>query len=173
MSDLIGSILTNLNHGGPEEENERVTSKLDTARAYVDLISVDGDLEKAITDYMADDFKNLDKDGDVALTKDQLLGMTRRLGRSFTGYGFLCSDLRDEDDFVIMTGHFEGTHTDDLDLSAMGLGVIPASGKKVVWPEASAKLTIEGSKIVKMEPHAGAAGLKAWLAALGIDTPSA
>ena len=149
-----------------------MTTTLDTARGYVDLISVGGDGEKAITDYMADDFQNLDKDGNVALTKDQLLGMTRMLGRSFTGYGFLCSDLRGEDDFVIMTGHFEGTHTGDLDLSTMGLGVIPASGKKVVWPEASAKLTIEGSKIVRMEPHAGAAGLRAWLAALGIDTPS-
>ncbi len=69
-----------------------------------------------------------------------------------------------------MTGHFEGTHTGDLDLSAMGLGVIPASGKKIVWPEASAKLTIEDGKIVRMEPYAGAAGLKAWLAALGIET---
>ena len=169
---MIGSILTDLNHDGPEEEIERVTSKLDTAQAYVDLISVGGDFEKAITDYMSDDFENLDKDGDVALTKDQLLGMTRMLGPSFTGYGFVSADLREEDDYVIMTGHFEGTHTGDLDLSAMGLGVIPASGEKIVWPEASAKLTIEDSKIVRMEPHAGAAGLKAWLAALGIDTPS-
>ena len=149
-----------------------MASKLEIARAYVDLISIDGDSEKAITDYMSDDFENLDKDGNVALTKDQLLGMTRMLGRSFTGYGFVSSDLRGEDDFVIMTGHFEGTHSGDLDLSAMGLGVIPASGKKVVWPEASAKLTIDGSKIVRMEPHAGAAGLKAWLAALGVKKPS-
>ena len=150
-----------------------MTSKLDTAQAYVDLISVGGDFEKAITDYMSDDFENLDKDGKVALTKDQLLGMTRMNSRSFTGYGFVSAGLRDEDDYVIMTGHFEGTHIGDLDLSAMGLGVIPASGKKIVWPEASAKLTIEGGRIVRMEPHAGAAGLKAWLAALGIETPSA
>ena len=150
-----------------------MTSKLDTAQAYVDLISVGGDLEKAITDYMSDDFENLDTDGNVALTKDQLLGMVRMLGGSFTGYGFLSADLREEDDYVIMTGHFEGTHIGDVDLSAMGLGVIPASGKKIVWPEASAKLTIEGGRIVRMQPYAGAAGLKAWLAALETKTPSA
>ncbi len=143
---------------------------MDTARAYVDLIGVGGDLGKAITDYMSDDFENLDNDGNVALTKDQLLGMTRMFGRSFTDYGFVSADLRGKDDIVIMTGHFEGTHTGDLDQSAMGLGVIPASGKKIVWPEASAKLTIEDGKIVRMEPYAGAAGLKAWLAALGIET---
>ena len=75
-----------------------MTSKLDTAQAYVDLISVGGDLEKAITDYMSDDFENLDTDGNVALTKDQLLGMTRMLRPSFTGYGFVSEDLREEDD---------------------------------------------------------------------------
>ena len=150
-----------------------MTSKLDTAQAYVDLISVSGDLEKAITDYMSDDFENLDTDGNVALTKDQLLEMTRMLRPSFTGYGFVSADLREEDDYVIMTGHFEGTHIGDVDLSAMGLGVIPASGKKIVWPEASAKLTIEGGRIVRMQPYAGAAGLKAWLAALETKTPSA
>ena len=76
---------------------------------------------------------------------------------------------------MIMTGHFEGMHIGDIDLSAMGLGVgvIPASGKKIVWPEASAKLTIEGGRIVRMQPYAGAAGLKAWLAALETKTPSA
>jgi len=157
----------------PTKQDQRVTSKLDTAQAYVDLIGAGGDWEKAFTDYMSDDFENLDEDGNVALTKDQLLGMTRMLVQSFTGYGWVSADLRAEDDYVIMTGHFEGTHISDLDLSAMGLGVIPASGKKIVWPEASAKLTIEGGRIVRMQPYAGAAGLKAWLAALGIETPSA
>jgi hypothetical protein len=40
--------------------------------------------------------------------------------------------LREESDFVIMSGHFEGTHTSDLDLSAMDIGIIPASVKKIV-----------------------------------------
>ncbi len=71
---------------------------MDTARAYVDLIGVGGDLGKAITDYMSDDFENLDNDGNVALTKDQLLGMTRMVGRSFTDYGFVSADLRGKDD---------------------------------------------------------------------------
>ena len=71
-----------------------------------------------------------------------------------------------------MTGNFEGRHTGDLDLSAMGVSVIPATGKKIVWRKASAKISAEGEKIVRMEPYADAAGLKAFLGVLGVDAPS-
>jgi hypothetical protein len=91
------------------------------------------------------------------------------MNASFKDYGFVLSNLQDEGDYIIMIGHFEGTHINDLDLTAMGLGIIPASDKKIVWPEASAKLTVEGGKIVRMEPYAGAAGLKAFLSALGVE----
>ena len=106
----------------------------------------------ALTGYLSDDFQNFDKDGNVALTKEGILSMGRMMQASFTEYGFVLSDLREEDDFVIMSGHFEGTHTADLDLSAMGLGILPASGKKIVWPDASAKLTFAGDKIIRLEP---------------------
>lgn len=148
-----------------------MTSKLDVVKAYVDLIGIGGDIEAA-TAYFSDDFQNLDKNGNVALTKEGFIGMARMISASFKDYGFVVANLCDEGDFVIMTGHFQGTHTGDLDLSAMGLGVVPASGKKIVWPEASAKLAVEGDKIVRMEPYAGAAGLQAFLAALGLEPPS-
>lgn len=131
-----------------------------------------GTAEEAAAAYFSDDFQNFDKDGNVALTKEGFVGMARMMSASFKDYGFVSTNLRDEGDFVIMTGHFQGTHTGDLDLSAMGLGVVPASGKKIVWSEASAKLTVEGNKIVRMEPYAGAAGLQAFLAALGLGPPS-
>ena len=98
--------------------------------------------------------------------------MGSMLNASLTDYGFVLNDLREEGDSVIMTGHFEGIFASDLDLSAMGIGVVPASGEKIVWPGASAKLTVEGDKIVRMEPYAGAAGLRAFLAALGVEPPS-
>ena len=148
-----------------------MTSKLDIVRAYTDSIGVGGDLEAAIA-YFSDDFQNYDKDGSVALTKEGILGMARMMSAAFTGYGFLLTSLQDEGDFIIMTGHFEGTHTADLDLLAMGLGIVPASGKKIVWSEASAKLTVEGDKIVRMEPYSGAAGLQAFLAVLGVELPT-
>ena len=128
-----------------------MSNKLDVARAYTEVIGVGGDFD-ALTGYLSDDFQNFDKDGNVALTKEGILSMGRMMQASFTEYGFVLSDLREEDDFVIMSGHFEGTHTADLDLSAMGLGILPASGKKIVWPDASAKLTFAGDKIIRLEP---------------------
>ena len=148
-----------------------MTSKLDIVRTYAELIGVGGDFEAAMA-YLSDDFQNFDKDGNVALDKEGILGLARMIGAAFTDYGFLLTTVQDKGDFIIMTGHFEGTHTADLDLSAMGLGIVPASGKKIVWSEASSKLTVEGDKIVRMAPYAGAAGLKAFLAALGVELPT-
>jgi hypothetical protein len=156
----------------PKDEQESdMTSKIDVVSAYTDFIGVGGDFE-GIAAYLSDDFENFDKDGNVVLTKESILAMGRMISASFTDYGFVLNDLREEGDFVIMTGHFEGTFMSDLDLSIMGIGVVPASGEKIVWPEASAKLTVESDKIVKMEPYAGAAGLQAFLAVLGVEPPS-
>ena len=95
-----------------------------------------------------------------------------KMSASFKDYGSVVTDLQEEDEFVISGGHFEGTHTGDLDLSAIVLGVVPAVGKKIIWLEASAKLTAEGDKIVRMEPYPGAACLQAFLAALVLELPS-
>jgi hypothetical protein len=76
------------------------------------------------------------------------------------------------EDSALMTGHFEGTHTGDFDLSAMGLGVIPASGKKVVWPDATIKWIVKDDKIVGNENAGGSAGLEGFLAPLGVKPPS-
>ena len=91
---------------------------------------------------LADDFQNLDQDGNVALTKDGIVYLGRMMHAAFSDYDFVVSELSEEGDSFIITGRNEGDHTADLDLSAMGLGILPASGKKIVWPEASAKLTI-------------------------------
>jgi hypothetical protein len=148
-----------------------MSRKKDVVREYTELIGIGGNRE-ALADYFSDDFQMLDKDGSFVMNKEMLLAGMRQSNQAFTDYGFVRSDVREAGEFVIMSGHFEGTHTGDLDLSAMGIGVIPASGKKIVWPEASEKITVEGDKIIRMEPYAGASGMQAWLAALGVELPS-
>jgi hypothetical protein len=81
------------------------------------------------------------------------------------------SDLREEGDSVIASFHFEGTFTSDFDLSAMGMGVVPVTGKKIVWPEASAKFNIKGDKTVSIQEITG--GMEWFLAPLGVKLPSA
>jgi hypothetical protein len=146
-------------------------SKMEVAKAYATALAPPADLE-AFGNLLSNDFTNLDQDGKVALTREGILNLGRMMSAAFTDYGFVVNTLSEESDYIIITGHNEGVHTTDLNLTAMGLGIIPASGRKIVWPEASAKLTITGNKVTQLEPHAGPAGLKAFLSALGIDLPT-
>ena len=72
-----------------------------------------------------------------------------------------------------MTSHFQGKHTTDLDLSAMGMGVIPASGKEIVWPNESTKVMVKGDQIVREEAYGEGGGMEAFLAPLGVELPLA
>jgi len=152
------------------EKEKPVNTKMEIAKAWVAAVGPDGDVD-AIANLLSDDFENLDQDGNVALTKEGFLNLARTMNASFTKVGFVVIEMYEEGDHVILRGHNEGVHTADLDLTAMGFGILPASGKKIVWPEASTKLTIEGDKVKRLEPYAGAAGLKAYLSALGIELP--
>ena len=144
-----------------------MNSKMEVAKAWAAAVAPGSNIGfDAAANLLADDFQNLDQDGNGALNKDGLLNLGRTMQAAFTDYGFVVSELSEEGDAIIIIGHNEGVHTGDLDLSAMGLGVIPASGKKIVWLAASAKLTIAGDQIKRMEPYAGPAGLKAFLAGL-------
>jgi predicted ester cyclase len=148
----------------PEGEQESdMTSNLDVIKAWRAVPS--GDLEASAA-YLSDDFQNVDKDGKVLMDKEGYIGMGHMLRASLPDFEFVHTALREEGDFVIMTGHFEGTLTGDLDMSTMGLGVIPASGNKIVWPEVSVKITVEGDKIAKEEPYGESGGMEAFLAPL-------
>lgn len=141
-----------------------MNNKLDVVRAWVEVPA--GNVEGSAA-YLSDDFQNLDEHGNLVMDKDAWNGMYHMLLAAFDSYDYVLSNLREVDGYVIMTGHFEGKHTGDLDLSAMGMGVFPASGKKIVWPEESAKLMVEGGKITSLEPYGDSGGIEAFLAAIG------
>jgi len=78
-----------------------------------------------------------------------------------------------EGDKVTLTTQLSGTHTADLDLTAMGLGVISATGKSFSNPEASGVMTIADGKISSypITPPEGG-GLMGLLAQLGVEPPA-
>lgn len=94
------------------------------------------------------------------------MGMVYLMYASLPDMDAFISKLWEEGDDVFMTYHFEGTFQNDLDLSAMGAGVIPASGKKIVWPEDTIKLTIEGDKVRRIEPYGDIGSVADFLAPL-------
>ncbi len=152
-----------------------MSSKLDVYKAYRDASWANPPSSniEAIETYFSDDFQSLDKDGNVVMNKEAYTGMVQLLFAAFKDFTYVTSDLREEGDSVFVSGNFEGTHTGDFDLSAMGIGVIPASGKKIVWPKASNEFKIEGDKIVGIKPYGDSGGMEAFLAALGVKVPSA
>ena len=94
------------------------------------------------------------------------------VARAFTGMKYVVASTKEEGDRVFVTGHIEGKHTGDLDLSAAGLGVVPASGKQIVFPEATDAWTIKGNQIASIQEIGENSGMAGFLAALGLNPPT-
>lgn len=146
-----------------------MSNKLYVVSAYLKLLEAMADNAEDAWAYLADDFKNIDKDGNVVLNRESFIGMSRMLLSSFPDLSFVKTGIREEDDYVVVSGHNEGTHINDIDLSAMGVGVVPASGKKIVWPEGNFKVTVADDKISTWGPYGDYGGAAAWLSALGVE----
>jgi hypothetical protein len=153
-----------------------MSSNLDYIRAYFDEVWANGSTPETAMEWaethFSDDFQFLDKDGNVQMDRAGYIGFGHLLFASFDDLKFVHSDLRDDGDDVLVDSHWEGTFTSDFDLSAMGMGVIPASGKKIVWPESSSKWKIEGEKVVSIQDFS-TGGVGEFLAPLGVKPPSA
>ncbi|MEJ2487245.1 MAG: ester cyclase [Anaerolineales bacterium] len=149
-----------------------MTSKEDVVKTYHDeaYTNPPSSVIEAGEKYLSDDFQSLDKEGNANSDKTAFLGMTHLLFSAFKDFRGVVHDVEEKDDAVLLTFHFEGTHTGDFDLSGMGLGVIPASGKRIVTPEAKSWFMVEGDKIVGTQPISG--GMEDILAELGVTPPS-
>ena len=148
---------------------------LDTYNAYYKAANADRSSSsiEAVEKYYSDDFQSFDMDGNVQMNKESYMGFVKLLYASLPDIKAVLSDVHEEGDSVIVRSHFEGTHSGDLDLSAMGMGVIPASGKKVVWPEARTEWKFAGDQIASIQARDDAGGVGPFLAALGVNPPAA
>lgn len=144
-----------------------MSSKLDVVKDYHDMAYTNppASAVEAAEKYLSDDYQGFDKDGNVTMDKQTYVGMNHLLYSAFKDFRGVVHDYLEEDDGVMVIFHFEGTHTGDFDLSAMGMGVIPATGKRVVTPESKTKFMVEGDKIVGTLPISG--GFDSFLEAVG------
>jgi predicted ester cyclase len=152
-----------------------MASKVDVVRSFINAswTNPPSSIIKANQAYLADNFQSLDKDGTPVMNKEAYINLASTLTSAFGDIKWVLHGLRQDGDGVIMSGHFEGTHTGEVDLSAMGLGVIKPTGKKIVWPEALVEYKVDGDKILSERAYGGASGLDAMLAPLGIKLPTA
>lgn len=121
--------------------------------------------------YYADDFQAVDELGSPPIDKPTWIGMGGMFEASIPDIDFIIENMWEEGDSIMVEGHFTGTFANDLDLSAMGLGVISATGETVTWPTGTAQVTLRGDQVVEnlslgTGPDAGMAG---FLRVLGVD----
>ena len=141
-------------------------NKRETVQALMDSVQ-EGDFENAKT-MLADDFQF---SGPIPgpINKDAWLGMSSSLKTAFPDLDYHFKVIGTEGDVVKTTSQLSGTHTGAFDLTAMNMGVIPATNKIFSAKVEKAKLTVKDNKITSwaVEPTEGA-GLKAILGQLEV-----
>jgi hypothetical protein len=113
--------------------------------------------------YFSDDFQWTDELGSPAIDRSTWLAMGALMESAFTNTAYVIDDIRETGDSVVVASHFTGTFSNDLDLSSVGMGVIPATGKVVVAPSQRDRVCFDGNKISEFHnletgPDAGIAG---------------
>lgn len=121
--------------------------------------------------YLSDDFQWSDESGNAPMDKASFSAMAQPLESAFPDLSVVIEDIREDGDDAVVASHYAGTFTNDLDLSAVGMGVIPATGKAIVFPTQRDRVSFDGDKISEIHnletgPDAGMAG---FLKALGAD----
>jgi hypothetical protein len=131
----------------------------------------EGELDEAMT-YLTDDFRFYSStfpDGIDAYNWMGLLGAWRAAAPDMR---FNLRLVEMEGDTARVMSRITGTHTGDLDLSAMGLGVVPATGIAFVGGEEESEGLIEGGRIkwirIFDSPETGFASV---LGQLGVEMP--
>jgi nicotinamidase-related amidase len=122
-------------------------------------------------DYYTDDFQFTNAQGGPPLDRDATLAMSQLMQSAMPDIRTVIEDIREEGDDVVITSHWEGTFVNDFDLSVLGLGVTSATGKAVVLPTSTVRISFDGDKISTIHdpatgPDAGTAG---FVKALGVD----
>jgi predicted ester cyclase len=104
--------------------------------------------------------------------KDAYLGLMSALLAAFPDWSFNLSNVQEQGNVVRTTHQVTGTHTADLDLSGMGLPVVPATGTAIKLGIENPEITVENDKVVaiKVEPSPDT-GVPAILKQLGVEMP--
>ena len=104
---------------------------------------------------------------------EQWIGLAGTLAAAFPDWSYNLSDVQETGNGARTTHQITGTHTGDLDLSPMGMPVIPATGNAIKLPVEHADITVEGGKVVHVDAHVPAGGgVPGILKQLGVDMPA-
>ena len=142
----------------------------ESVQALMDAVQ-QGDFVKAQST-LADDFQF---SGPVPqpISGQAWMGMSAGLKAAFPDLNYQFKIESVDGNTIHITAQLKGTHTGTLDLSAMGLGVIPATNKSFVAKLEHGESSVQDGKVKTwvMQKTEGA-GLMAILGQLGVKPPS-
>jgi len=142
-----------------------------TVQSLMDAIQM-GNFEKAKS-YLSNDFKF---SGPVPepISGAEWIGLSAKLKAAFPDLNYQFHIESVDGNTAHITAELKGTHRGDLDLTAMHMGVIPATGKSFRAAREHGKVMVRDGKVVSLanEPTEGA-GLMAILDQLGVKIPHA
>jgi predicted ester cyclase len=151
------------------ESGDIAVNTEEIAEVYADAFNA-GDLD-TLADLLADDFQF---SGPVPepMGRDQFLGLMDVMWNAFPDLQFNTRLVDINRNVVRFTNQLAGTHTGDLDLSSMGLGVIPATGRSFSMAREDGETVIQDGYVVSTHvyPTEGA-GMMAILGQLGVKVP--
>jgi predicted ester cyclase len=151
------------------QREETMMSTRDLAEAFIKAFEA-GDFD-TVASYLSDDFA-FSGPTPQPVGKDEWIWMSKVLKAGFPDLRYNIRVIGVEGNVVRTVLQLTGTHTADLDLSFMGMGIIPATGGRVSNPEEKGETTVEGDKIVAMHVHSTPeTGLAGMLAQLGVQLP--
>ena len=102
------------------------------------------------------------------------LAMQQNLTKAFPDWKFNQADLREEGGEIRGTVQITGTHKGELDLSALGMPNVPATGKTVNLPREDITLSVSNGKFTSLTTAATeGAGVMGILSQLGVKAPVA
>ena len=106
------------------------------------------------------------------INRDTWLKISRSLNKAFPDLDYRFHVEGTDDNIVRIRAKLKGTHTNELDVSAINLGVIPATNKSFINPHERGKVTVKGGKVTSwiVESIAGG-GLMGILSQLGVKSP--
>lgn len=144
---------------------------MEIVRAF--YIAVDsGNLEKA-GQLLSDDFK-LFGTSPGWIGKRETLEMLSNLKAALPNLTHALSNIRSEGGVVMLTAQAGGRHTGPLDLQnlRMGVEIIPASGRMVIFPPDHYEFTVSHGKITSernVTPITPYSGMDGFLKAVGVS----
>jgi len=107
------------------------------------------------------------------ISADAWIGMSQNLKKAFPNLEYNFRAFSQDGDTVKISAQLKGTHSADLDLTAMQWGVIPATHKQFAAALEHGEITVKGDKVFRWANEiTPGAGLVAILEQLDVKVPT-